>query len=58
MTKEERLRRNNRCVGGMCVGAGVGTCMGVAMHNVLVGLLLGPGSGLCFASAFGAFRKE
>ncbi len=47
-----------KLISGLCVGAGAGTCMGVAMHNIFVGLLLGLGAGLCYASAFGAFRKE
>lgn len=47
-----------KLIGGLCTGAGAGTCMGIAMSNIYIGLLLGLGVGLCFASAFGAFRKD
>ena len=47
-----------KLIGGLCVGAGIGTCLGVAMNNIPVGILLGVGCGLCYAVAFGAFRKN
>jgi hypothetical protein len=47
-----------KIIGGLEVGIGVGTCMGVAMNNILAGFLLGIGVGLCFAVAFGAFKKD
>jgi len=45
-----------KILGGICVGLGVGCCMGVAMDNIPAGLLLGIGVGLCYAVAFGAFK--
>ena len=47
-----------KLVSGLCVGIGVGTCLGVAMHKILVGMFLGVGIGLCYAVAFGAFKKD
>lgn len=54
------MKKNNiqKLLSGICVGLGVGACMGVAMDNILTGLMLGMGIGLCFSTAFGAFRHE
>ena len=52
--KKDRILK---LIGGFGVGIGVGTCLGVAINNILVGFLLGIGVGLCYAVAFGAFKK-
>ena len=54
------MEKNNilKLLGGLGAGIGVGTCFGVAMDNIFLGLLLGVGIGLCFAVGFGAFRKD
>ena len=42
---------------GLCIGAGIGLCFGVAMDNMALGLCLGMGVGLCYAVALGS-KKE
>lgn len=54
MTKRNVLR----LIGGICTGLGIGTCMGVAMHHIFLGMALGAAIGLCFACALGAFKKD
>ena len=41
-----------------CDGARVGTCLGVSFGNPIIGLLLGVGIGMCFATAYGAFKDD
>ena len=36
-----------RIIGGLCIGAGVGICVGVATQEVLSSILIGVGLGLC-----------
>lgn len=38
---------------GLCIGAGIGLCFGVAMDNLALGLCLGLGVGLCYGVALG-----
>lgn len=38
---------------GLCIGAGIGLCFGVAMDNLALGLCLGMGVGLCYCVALG-----
>lgn len=38
---------------GLCIGAGIGLCYGVALDNMGLGLCLGMGIGLCFSVAMG-----
>ena len=47
-----------KLIGGLGIGAGIGSCFGVAMNNIWAGLLLGLGVGLCYAVALGAFKKD
>ena len=47
-----------KLLSGLGVGMGTGTCLGVAMDHILVGMLLGFGIGLCYAVAFGAFKAR
>ena len=47
-----------KIIGGFCAGAGIGLCIGVAAHNVLVGVLVGLGLGCCFAVTFNSFKNE
>lgn len=54
MTKRNVLK----LIGGICMGLGIGTCFGVAMHQIYLGIALGAAIGLCFASALGAFKKD
>ena len=41
-----------KIVAGLCVGCGIGLCIGVAAESVLVGILVGLGIGMCFAVVF------
>ena len=43
---------------GLGIGCSIGTCFGVSMNNMPLGLLLGSGVGLCYAVAFGVFKNE
>ena len=43
---------------GLCLGAGVGLCFGVAMGNMALGLCLGMGVGLCYGVALGAKKED
>ena len=47
-----------KLISGLCIGSGVGCCLGVAMGSIAAGMMLGQGIGLCYALAFGAFKKE
>ena len=38
---------------GLCIGAGIGLCFGVAMDNLALGLCLGLGVGLCYCTVLG-----
>ena len=38
---------------GLCIGAGIGLCFGVALDNMGLGLCLGLGVGLCYGVALG-----
>ena len=54
------MKKNNiiKLISGLCVGLGIGACLGVGMSNIAVGCLLGLGIGMCYALAFGAFKKD
>ena len=41
-----------KIISGFGIGLGVGTCFGVAMDNIWLGLALGLGVGSCYAVAF------
>lgn len=43
---------------GLCIGAGIGLCYGVALDNMGLGLCLGLGIGLCFCVALGHKRED
>ena len=47
-----------RIIGAICIGLGIGLCVGVATGNVLSGCLIGFGIGLCFSVALGCFKNE
>lgn len=53
-----KIKKTLKLIGGLCAGAGVGLCAGVAKDNILVGLLIGLGIGLGYAVVFGAFKKN
>ena len=38
---------------GLCIGASIGLCFGVAMGNMGLGIALGMGVGLCYCVALG-----
>lgn len=54
MTKDKVLKIISR----LCVGIGVGACFGVAMHNIVVGLLFGLSVGICIAVIFVSVGKK
>lgn len=45
---------------GLCIGAGVGLCFGVAMDNLALalGLCMGMGVGLCYCVALGQKKDK
>ena len=45
-------------ISGLCVGIGEGACFGVAMHNIVVGLLFGLSVGICNAVIFVSVGKK
>ena len=47
-----------KIISGLCVGSGVGACLGVAMHNIVVGLLFGLSLEICFAVTFVCVGKK
>ena len=47
-----------KIISGFGIGLGVGTCFGVAMDNIWLGLALGLGVGACYAVAFTANKPE
>ena len=57
---DKRMEKSKllKLMSGIGIGIGVGTCLGVAMDNILVGFLLGIGVGLCYAIGFGAFKSD
>lgn len=43
---------------GLCMGVGVGLCIGTAMGNMALGLCMGMGVGLCFCVALGSHGTQ
>lgn len=43
---------------GLCIGAGIGLCFGVAMDNMALGLCMGMGVGLCYSVALGSLGQK
>ena len=43
---------------GLCIGAGIGLCFGVALDNMGLGLCLGLSIGLCYAVALGHKKED
>lgn len=43
---------------GLCIGAGIGLCFGVAMDNLALGLCMGMGIGLCYSVVLGRSKGD
>ena len=46
-------KRLLKIIGALCIGAGVGICIGIVTQDVLPAILIGLGLGLCLSVAFG-----
>ena len=53
--KDNRLVK---IIAGLCIGAGVGICVGVATQNVLSSILIGSGLGLCMCVALNSNKNN